>query len=48
MIVSVPLWLIILLAVLASPVVLFIGLMAGYLLMVTCFEIADLLCKKPR
>lgn len=43
MIVSVPLWLIILLAVLASPIVLLIGLMVGYCLMVICFEVADLI-----
>jgi len=43
MIVSVPLWLIILLAVLASPVVLLIGLMAGYCFVLICFEVADLL-----
>lgn len=42
MIVTLPLWLLILICVLALPSVLAIGIVVGYCLIVICFEIADL------
>lgn len=48
MIVTLPLWLLILISVLALPSVLAIGIIAGYCLLVIFFEIADLFPTRNR
>lgn len=43
MIVTLPLWLLILISILALPSVLAIGIIVGYCLLVICFEVADII-----